>query len=96
MLHARSAKMVATCSIMSHPGMDVKNANSSLKSMYLDTIGTLPYVTGGVTGEDVMSSEREGAAKEFTEYRTRVLGDKEKSDKLREQRTFKNIDIKKA
>ena len=55
---ARLAYMQTYSALHSHPNADIEKAGPKVNNMYLNAVGTIPYLTGGLSGDEVLDNER--------------------------------------
>jgi len=65
--------MVASCALGSHPNADLKSASSAFSTMYLNAMASIPYLTGGRSGTQMIEDERMAAIEEYKRMRDRIL-----------------------
>ena len=67
--------MQAWSALHGNPRADLEAAAETLKGVYQDALNEIPYMTGGRSGEEMMSADREAAVKRYREYRAKILKD---------------------
>ena len=70
---ASLARVIAYSALNSHPHADLEKAGPKTHANYLDALSTIPYLTGGKSGEDMIRAERLDFVNRFNQYRDRVL-----------------------
>ena len=68
MKDARLARLTAWSAMHSHPDSDLEKAGRQMQLHFIDAMSTIPYVTGGLSGQDALHKERMDAVKQYQEY----------------------------
>jgi hypothetical protein len=69
MTNAEVGYMTAVAAIHAHPKADFDKAAAQLTNMWFNALGNMPYMTGGKTGDDMVSEERDAAIKRFKKWK---------------------------
>jgi hypothetical protein len=73
LLSARLSQLIAWSALHGHPSADLGKAVPVMRTHYLNALASVPYLTGGRSGEDALMEERRALAKKYQEHKARVL-----------------------
>jgi len=73
MLLARSAQMVSVAALSSHPVCDMDKNQERVKALYYDVLASIPYMTGGKSGTEVVTDERMKFVEQYNEMRRKTM-----------------------
>ena len=65
--------MVALASLHAHADSNFAKAGELVNKMYFDSMSSIPYMTEGRTGEEMLNEERKKSIDRFTEYRNATI-----------------------
>lgn len=69
LLNAEVGYMTAMAAIHSHMKADFDKAATQTTNMWFNALANVPYVTGGATGKDALTAEREKAVEQYKRWK---------------------------
>jgi hypothetical protein len=76
------AYMTAWAGMHAHPNADFSKAFDTLRTLYVDVMAEIPYITGGKSGGEVAHDERMAFVERYKEYRKKVHVEKAPTKKF--------------
>ena len=73
MLQSDLAYMGAMSSLYSHERADIERGSEHMNKLFFSAMASLPYITQGKTGEDMVKEEREKAVEKYRAMKRRML-----------------------
>lgn len=69
--------MVALAALHAHSDANFAKAGELVNKMYYDALSSIPYMTEGRSGEEMLGEERQKSIKRFMDYRKASIKDME-------------------
>jgi hypothetical protein len=73
LFNARLARMTSWAAMHGHPDADIGEVGRMLRMHYIDALASIPYITGGQTGEGTIAQERQKLVDRFKRYKDAIL-----------------------
>ena len=75
--NGRLALMTAFAALHAHPDADIEKGGQAANVMFMDAEASIPYLTQGMTGTELLHKERSAAIDRYNALRDSVLKKKE-------------------
>jgi hypothetical protein len=73
LLQVDLAYMMAIGALSSHPKADIEKGGANISVMRMDALASIPYMTGGKSGSDVLEEDRQKAIDEWKRRRDAAM-----------------------
>lgn len=77
LMQADLAYMTTFAALNSHAQTDVEKGAQQANTAYYDALANLPYMTGGLSGEDMVGKERQSAVEQYKKMKDALLEGRE-------------------